>query len=216
MDSIWSAVDSWHLEAAPVGADPRAAFSKLLRGRVCDDAAAVVFASHRSDLVTLPTLCIASGEPLVALDEYQERMLRPLVDPALTEWVSGHQEGVLGVASLTLQPRGKTVVPASGSLWRLAEPTAISPVSLLSTASFCKVRCVELPSGVLTTAIADVKDCFHQIRTPRWSQRYFCFALFRAFELGDRSSTSYAAQIHTMVHPCWAVLLMEPPLRPVA
>ena len=52
IDGISSAVDSWHLGAAPVRPTP-SSFSKLLRGRGCDDATAVGLASCRSDLVSL-------------------------------------------------------------------------------------------------------------------------------------------------------------------
>ena len=57
-------------------------------------------------------------------------------------------------------------------------------MSLLATAGFGKIEFVEVPSGVLTAAMADVKDCFHRLRTPRWPQRYFCLAPLRASELG--------------------------------
>ena len=50
---ILSAGDSWHLEAASVGPTARAVFSKLLRSRGSDDAAAVGLASYCSGLVSL-------------------------------------------------------------------------------------------------------------------------------------------------------------------
>ena len=50
------------------------------------------------------------------------------------------------------------------------------PVSLFTAVGLSARECVEEPSGVLTAAMADVKDGFHRLRTPGWLQRYFCLA----------------------------------------
>ena len=103
VDGTSSAVDSWHLEAAPAGPSPRAAFSKLLRGRGYGDATAVGLASYFGDLVSLPgsvhgcplVHSLVSGELRVALEEYQERTLRPPGDPALADFASEYTDPLM-------------------------------------------------------------------------------------------------------------------------
>ena len=66
-------------------------------------------------------------------------------------------------------------------------PSFAASLSLHATAGFVKME----PSGALTAAMADVKDCFHRLFTLRWLQRNFCQVI-----------DGVALHASTIVHPC--------------
>ena len=104
MASLIDTVSSWHLGDAPAGPIPRASFAAMLRGRGYSESLATVgLASYRRDLVSLPdsvlgsplVTSLARGSARVALEEYQERMLREPGDPKSQEEVGEYTDTVL-------------------------------------------------------------------------------------------------------------------------
>ena len=95
MDGTSSAVDSWHLEEAPVGPSPRTPFSKVLRRRGYDD----VTAAHS------PTLCTLARSGAHVAGSWR---------PALTELVSKYTDPLLRCRRLAILV---ALSPASGSAY---------------------------------------------------------------------------------------------------
>ena len=163
---ISSDVDSWHWDEAPARASPRAAFSKLLRGRGYDDAVAAgphlplqrpgLASRHCTRLPVSLGPCrfgrvsgahAAGSCPLL---RYSRKEYRRFASRLLA----------IGAAGLALECReriGVSVVKKDGGVCqRLIVDArranrhfrAPPPVPLPTAAGFWKIECVEVPSGV--------------------------------------------------------------------
>ena len=97
-------------------------------------------------------------------------------------------------------------------------------VSLLSAEGLSRIE-FELPEDVdprgpeaqellkgmgLHIGLADVKDCFHRMRLPRWLSDFFCLPEVPAFVLGVEGQCWEGRPLdrHDLVSPCWGVFPM--------